>query len=247
MNAVRAIRALGPVDARNLRRDAMLRWMVPAPLLVGLVVRYLVPWIAVLLQQRVGFDLRPYYALISSFLLMLSPMLVGMVFGFLLLDQRDDQTLTALQVTPLSLNGYLTYRISLPVVLAAFQSMVMIPLAGLEPVNGLALVFGALAAAPLAPLMAVFYATAATNKVEGFAVMKISGILFVPPLIAYFVQSNWQWAFGLMPTYWPIKVYWLFQTGSGLAWLALGVGLWYQVGLMAVLLRRFNRVMHSGD
>jgi fluoroquinolone transport system permease protein len=45
-----------------------------------------------------------------SFLVVVMPALVGMVIGFLLLDQRDDQTLAALQVTPLTLNGYLIYR-----------------------------------------------------------------------------------------------------------------------------------------
>jgi fluoroquinolone transport system permease protein len=35
-----------------------------------------------------------------SFVLLMTPMLAGIVVGFLLLDQRDDQTLTALQVTP---------------------------------------------------------------------------------------------------------------------------------------------------
>ena len=33
-------------------------------------------------------------------LLLITPVLYGMVIGFLLLDQRDDQTLVALQVTP---------------------------------------------------------------------------------------------------------------------------------------------------
>jgi hypothetical protein len=35
MNAIRAIRALGPIDVKNVRRDALLRWMVFVPLVVA--------------------------------------------------------------------------------------------------------------------------------------------------------------------------------------------------------------------
>ena len=39
--------------------------------------------------------------------LMTAPGIVGMVVGFLLLDERDERTLSALRVTPLSMRRYL--------------------------------------------------------------------------------------------------------------------------------------------
>ena len=246
MNIVRAYRALGPVDARSVRRDSLLRWFIFLPVLLVILLRIVVPLAAQLLWERLRFDLLPYYSLINSFLYLILPMLVGMVLGFLLLDQRDDNTLTALQVTPLSLNGYLAYRISLPLLVAFVMTLVMVPLAGLAQLNPTAHLAAALCAAPLAPMFALFTAAFAQNKVQGFAVMKASSIISVPPLIAYFVTGWWQWLFGLAPTYWPVKVYWLLEAGSPLGWAALLVGLLYQFLLIALLLRWFHAVMHVG-
>jgi fluoroquinolone transport system permease protein len=247
MNIIRAYRALGPIDAHSVRRDALLRWLVFLPLILVIFFRFVLPLAAQLLWERLVFDLRPYYPLAGSFLYLIMPMLVGMVLGFLLLDQRDDHTLMALQVTPLSLNGYLAYRISLPLLIALVMTLITVPLAGLGPVNPLAHLAAALCAAPLAPMFALFTATFAQNKVQGFAVMKAASVVNIPPFIAYFIHSGWQWLFGLVPTYWPVKVYWLLQAGNPQGWLALGLGLGYETVVIVLLLRWFNAVMHAGQ
>jgi fluoroquinolone transport system permease protein len=246
MNIIRAFRALGPVDVHSVQRDSLLRWFIFLPLLLVIVFRIVIPIATQLLWERLGFDLHPYYQMINSFLYLIMPMLVGMVLGFLLLDQRDDQTLMALQVTPLSLTGYLAYRISLPLLIALVTTLVMVPLAGMGTVNPAAHLAAALCASPLAPMFALFSAALAQNKVQGFAVMKASSVISLPPFIAYFVNSGWQWLFGLVPTYWPVKVYWLLQTGDQLGWLVLAFGLAYESLLIALLLRWFNAVMHAG-
>ncbi len=117
MNAVGVVRALGAIDAKSVRRDPLLRWLALGPVSLALLVRWGTPYVAGRLQGQLGFDLVPYYPLIVSFVLLLVPMMCGIVIGFLLLDQRDDRTITALQVTPLTLNGYLVYRAAAPFVL----------------------------------------------------------------------------------------------------------------------------------
>jgi fluoroquinolone transport system permease protein len=67
--------------------------------------------------MQYGFDLSVYYPLIMSFIAVAMPMIYGALIGFLVLDQRDDNTITALQVTPLTLVGYLGYRVALPTLL----------------------------------------------------------------------------------------------------------------------------------
>jgi fluoroquinolone transport system permease protein len=243
MRAIRAVRALGPIDARSVARDPLLRWLVVYPVLLALVLRWGVPALAVRLETRYGFDLSGYYVLLMSFLVELLPILTGMVVGFLLLDGRDDRTLTALQVTPLTLNGYLAYRLAMPMLVSVVMTLVVFPLTGLVRVGPGPLVLMALGSAPLAPLFALLLGAFAANKVEGFALSKASGVFFFPPVLAYFVDPPWQWAFGLIPTYWPVKAFWVQQAGGlGFAGFLL-VGVAYQVLLLVPLLRRFNRVM----
>ena len=40
MNAIRAIRALGPIDIKNVKRDPMLSWMALMPIFFGFLFRW---------------------------------------------------------------------------------------------------------------------------------------------------------------------------------------------------------------
>ncbi len=246
MRLVLAVKGLAPIDAKSVARDPMLRWLVTLPLLIAFLMRWGVPAVTARLDERAGFDLEPYYPLIASFMTVIAPMLVGIVIGFLLLDQRDDGTLAALRVTPVSLNGFLVYRIAAPLVVSVALTMVVIPITGLVEIHPLALLLCAVAAAPAGPLFALFLASFASNKVQGFALMKAAGVLNWPPVIAYFLPIGWQLAMGIVPTYWPAKLFWIMEAGSAgpVGWLPyFVVGLAYQAVLVGLLLRRFNRVV----
>jgi fluoroquinolone transport system permease protein len=242
MRAVRAFRALGPVDARSVVRDELLIWMMMVPLLMGAGVRFLVPYAAGLIRQAVGFNLAPYFPLLVSLLAQIMPLMAGMVIGFLLLDQRDDRTLAAIQVTPLGLDGYLVYRLALPLALSVVFTAVMIPLTGLAPLGWLDILLIALSAAPLAPIMALFLALVAENKVQGLALTKALGVIVVPPAAAYFIPGSAQWLFGIVPTFWPARFCWALQAGDPAgAWIFLA-GWAYLAAFLAILVIRFRRM-----
>ena len=243
MNASR-LRALGTIDAQSIARDSLLRWMVVLAPAIGLVFRFGAPRIDGMLERELGFDLTPYFPLLMSFLPLVAAGLAGTVAGFLLLDQRDDRTLTAILVTPLRLGGYLRYRLTAVILLSAALGAIMVPLAGLSDTTLLQLVVSAVVAAPLAPIYALFLGTFAANKVQGFALAKAIGVVFVPCVAAYFVTGPWQSAFGLLPHYWPLKVFWLFDEEATAA--AMGhalLGLVWQGTVLAMLVRRFSRVL----
>lgn len=249
MNPLRAVAALGPIDAKSVVRDPLLRWMLAVPVGAALAVRWALPPVTVFLAARLGFDLGPYRPLVFSVILLMMPGLFGMVIGFLLLDQRDDRTLEAVQVTPLTLHGYLAYRISLPMVLGAALALVCLPLSGAPPVPFPSLALAALAAAPLAPIYALALAAFAANKVQGFALTKAIGVIFVFVVVAYLLEPPWQYAFGVVPQFWPAKLYWLLLGDPAGGWPdgagpVLAAGLAYQLGVVWLLLRRFDRVAH---
>jgi fluoroquinolone transport system permease protein len=170
--------------------------------------------------------------------------MTGTVVGFLLLDQRDDQTLTALMVTPLSLGDYLRYRLSGLMLLSAAFGAVMMPLAGLSETTALQVVVAAITAAPLAPTYALFLGTFAANKVQGFALAKAVGVVFVPCIVSYFVTGPWQSPFGVVPHYWALKVFWLFDERSMASALVHAlIGLVWQTVLLMVLVRHFSHII----
>lgn len=244
MKTAAAFRSLGAIDAHNIARDSMLRWIALFTPAFGLLFRFGVPPVAEALRSQFNFELVEYYPLLMSFLPLILAGMIGSVVGFLLLDQRDDQTLSALLVTPLSLGDYLRYRLSGLMLASVLFGAVMVPLAGLTATTPLQAVVSAVTAAPLAPMYALFLGTIAANKVQGFALAKAVGIVMVPCILSYFVTGPWQSAFGLLPHYWPLKVFWLFDEGATAAALVHAlIGLAWQSVLLMVLVRRFSQVV----
>jgi fluoroquinolone transport system permease protein len=243
MRTIEVIRSLGPIDARSVTRDSMLRWVMIIAPAMGLLWRFGVPLAAEVLHAKLGFDLVPYYPLIMSFLAVTTCAMVGTVIGFLLLDQRDDQTLSALLVTPLSLGDYLGYRLAVPMAVVVVLTAINFPLAGLTDLTVEQVLVTSLCGAPIAPMYALFIGGFASNKVQGFALAKAVGILFIPVIVAWFVPGPWQTLFGIVPLYWPLKVFWLFGDGASSAWVYAVAGVTYQAAVLWLLASRFARVV----
>ncbi len=241
------VRSLGANDWRNVRRDALLRWMVVIPLFTAFLVRVFLP----VIQHKLTDELKildPQHVhdlhliIMTGFFLLLNPLLVGFVIGMLLLDERDEGTLLALRVSPLSLSNYLLYKLTMPMLLATVMTLICFPLAGFDLPFRPVYVLIALAASLIAPLMALFMAAFSANKVQGFALMKGANVFLVPPVAAYFFNAWWELFFGLSPVYWIIESFWRAEKDDSTMWLFLLVAIVYQLGLIWFLLRRFRRM-----
>ncbi len=241
-----AIQTLAATDIRSIGRDSLMKFLLVYPWILGLAMRFLIPFVTDGLGNT--FDLRPYYLLLASFfgVIIVAP-LAGFVVGFLLLDERDDGTLNALMVTPLPMNLYMLYRILLPLLLSIASVYIVLSLMNLVAVPYLHLLPIVLLAALEGPIFALLLASFANNKVQGLAVMKGMGIFFITPFIAWFMAEPWQWAMGLIPTYWPVKAFWvLMGTESSLSnsiWPFLGIGLIVHLLFLIPLIRYFNLVI----
>lgn len=240
MRLSRAIRSLGPVDLRNVLRDPLLAWIVFYPFVLALAVRFGTPPLTDWLRDTWSFELAPYYPLLASFVVGMAPGMVGAVVGFLLLDERDDRTLAAMMVTPLPLEQYLLYRLGAPTLVAFGVTLAVYPLAGLAPLSAPALLTAAALAGLSAPLTALFLASFAQNKISGFAWVKVLNGINLLPVLAWFAPMPSQLAFGVVPTYWPMKVVW--EASAGGLPIALPVaGLVVNLAAVALLSVAFRR------
>jgi fluoroquinolone transport system permease protein len=239
------LRAFGLNDLRNVKREALLFYMLIIPPLMVAVLRLVLPWATASFSERFGFDLVPYYPMILSFFFVLQiPLLFGVLVGLLVLDEQDDGTLTALRVTPVSMSGYALYRGGAAVSLSFAYVLITLRFSGFAPPSLLpAMATVAFLSGLLSAVFATVLATFAANKVEGMAVTKGLATLMLGPLAAYFIHSDWQLLFGLLPTYWPAKAFWVAENGGNF-WLYILVGLVYNLLLLAWLLRRFQKKVY---
>jgi fluoroquinolone transport system permease protein len=244
MKIVRVFRALGPIDLRNVRRDSMLLWLPILPVFLALLFRFGLPALSVWIAERYAFDLKITYPLIVSVFVPMVGGFAGIVIGFLLLDERDDQTLLALMVTPMPPTSYLIYRLGLPMVISTVTTLAVFPLIGLVSISAPLLIAIAFLSSFAAPIIALFLATIAENKVAGLALMKLLNGILMLPVVAYFIPEPWQFLAGMLPTYWPLKVFWAASQGDPTVWVYLIIGLVINAGFLTVVVRLFNRALH---
>jgi fluoroquinolone transport system permease protein len=239
-------RGLVVTDTKHIVRDRFIAFVLAYSLVLAAAVRFGVPPLANVLAQRYGIDLVPYYSLISSFVaLTAGASLVGLVLGFLLLDARETRVLDALSVTPLTFDRFVTYRVVMPMILAAGLNPLCawiggIGLPGVGPMIVLALV-----GVPFAGMGTLALATFADNKVQAFAVLKIVSGVGMLPMAAYFIEGPLQYVFGLFPPYWIFKAWWVAAEGGSRWWAYALIGVFTNVVLLGWMKRRFERVMHG--
>jgi len=220
-------------DLRRLSSDWVLLMSVAAPLLLLLFVWYALPWVEWATQIIFHLSIRPYLDFIMSFLALVSPMTIGMLAGFLMLDDREEGLLLMLSITPLNKQGYLAYRLSLPVLFSFFFTGIFLLLADLLPINPISMLPALFMLSLEAPLVAFLLVAWAENKVEGLAISKLLGLSFIGPVAAYFLPLKWRWTLWWLPTYWASasflsglsagESYWI---TNGIGFLVHGVWIW---------------------
>jgi len=236
---VRGLAAVVRADAKRITRDPFLLFMIGYPWLLALLLREVLPWLNQRFADRIA--LSDYYPIAACLVALLVPNVMGIVLGFQLVEEKDEGSLVAVAVTPMSLEQYFLYRstvyalVSLPLVVALHELLGVVKLAPGE------LTLVALVSMPVVPLMALVLGSFAGNQVEAFAVAKGSGFLFTGPLAAFFIPRHWDALVGILPTYWPIKAYYAAAEGSsGWFWTAVVVSLFYCSLCVVLLYRRFR-------
>lgn len=198
--------ALLKADFKNIRRDPMLMMAGAAPLIIIALLLFGFPLLNSLLLSRLAFNLTPYFPFAAVFLLHVIPMLIGMIYGFILLDERDEGLLAFYAVTPLGKNGYLKMRMAAPVVFSFIVLLLFIWITNFD--HGLIWLKHiplALITSLQAPMMLLFLAAYAGNKVEGMAITKGFGVLMMAIPIDFFIPSNWTFFAGVSPLFWTAR------------------------------------------
>jgi fluoroquinolone transport system permease protein len=253
MDLLALARRLARNDARLILRDKMLLTLLAFVVVLGIVGRWVLPAIDASLAERgimPGEDVHirfsdTFPALVTFIALWQGALMPGTVFGFLLLDEKEDDTLTAMRVSPVPIERYLQYRVALPAVLAFLFCLGLVPVIGHATVPLWQLLPVAAVAAITAPLTTLLLAAFAQDKVQGLAFTKFAGVGGLTILVGWFVAEPWQWLLGVFPPFLVCKAYWMLLQGRALAWAVLAVAAVIEVALLVALVRRFRSVAFS--
>lgn len=229
---LRLLRALVITDLRKLARDPVLLVGALMPAILAVALRAGVTPLSRALALHAGFDLTPHHPTILAGTLVVCCMMAGWIVGFMLLEERAQQMLPVLGVTPLTRRRFVLWRMSLPIMIAVLGGVLLVTTSGLADDLGRALASVALLGA-CAPGFTLMLVTFADNEVEGLALAKFGGLVFMLPIVTLYLDGPWLWLAGVLPPFWPVRL------AAGGPWWLLGPGLAVASAWLGWMLRRF--------
>jgi fluoroquinolone transport system permease protein len=224
-------------DCKLLKGDPMLILSMCVPFILWALMHFVIPWVVDMVWEQWDLDLSPYYPLTGVFFLMLIPMMMGMVYGFVLLDERDGGIITAIAVTPTGKAGYLKLRLGIPMaasIVFILLYLLLLDLRGNLTVIQLLLLTLIISSQSL--ILLLFLGAFADNKVMGMAISKGFGILLVGPLLDFILPTPFNWAGAYSPMFWASRA--LLAENNYTFWIYLSVTIAFHGLLRWILIRK---------
>lgn len=227
-------------DALRAGRDPMLMLLATLPLALAATVRLAAP--AGLERLPPTMDAGVVASWTTAVLLLLTPLMFGFVIGLMLLDERDDGVLTAVALTPVGKTGFLGYRMATPIAWSSIAAVLVTVLPGLASFGPAQLAVLAVLAGLQAPLLALFLAAFAADKVRGMALGKVGTVLVGVGTVAVLAPAPWRWLATPSPHFWLARLTIGGGPGAGVAafWLETAAALAVHLGALWALARLFR-------
>lgn len=175
-------------DIRYIKRDPMYIIVFILPFILGFIYKFLA--INIL-------EIKPYSYLLQSMFILVVPMMVGMVFGLRLLDEKDEGVISVYATSPLGIKGYISYRIIQCIILALIQLIILALFGVVTKYNFiLTLIIGV----TLAPCIFLILGIIGKNKIQGITLLKLGGLVLMLPMLQVIAKNKFDIIFKVIPS-----------------------------------------------
>lgn len=186
-------------EFKRIFRDKMYIFFLLYPILIIAVLLWLVPYVS----TRFG-DIASN--VISLVFMLMTPFMFGAISAFTLLDDRDDHVFDSLKVTPLKVSQYLMIKLVMTYTFGLITTLLVLFINPHFSLSAGEKIMIAILSSLSAPTITLLVNAFSANKVEGFVIMKASGLLMMLPIASLFV-TNWTELFlGIVPGFWPARM-----------------------------------------
>lgn len=188
----------------QLTKDGMLIMILMAPLLVGSIFKFGIPFLELQLTSYFVKDviLKEYFILFDLLLVILTPFLISFAASMTMLDEYDSNLINHLCVTPLGKKGYLISRVILPLIFAYIISTLIILVFSLTTWSFIMMISICLLTSLLSLTSTLIVFSFSKNKIEGLALAKLSGIVMIGIFVPFILSSEVEYYFALLPSFW---------------------------------------------
>ncbi|MHC1780663.1 MAG: hypothetical protein AB9922_10555 [Bacteroidales bacterium] len=193
-------------DLRQILRDPVMGILLFAPLLMITLFKIILYFATPLLLQKLNFDLSDYNHYILSGVLVMIAGMMGIVTGFVMIDERDGSISDLLSVTPLGKSGYLINRLSFAAIPVPLYSIICIYVLGIVEIPVFTVFTLSLVLSLYSAVIGLLIFLGADDKVKGLTYAK--GLNSIA-IFAFTDLFNLKWLIILsyaFPPYWITQV-----------------------------------------
>lgn len=188
----------------QISRDMMMALLCITPILAGLALHYGIPLIEQLLCSYFGRDsiIEPYYFVFDWLLALLPGMMFAFTGSLVILGEIDDKIAGYMAVTPAGNSGYLFSRLGYPAIIAVVFDYILLNIFSLSNLSTRALLILCISSSLMGIITALVVIVASTNKVEGMAIGKLSGLISVGMFVPLLFSTPIQYVTAFLPSFW---------------------------------------------
>ena len=189
---------------KQITREMMMLLLAIAPVLVVIFFRVGIPLLErkVLIHYGLEGIIVPYYEYFSWLLAMVTGMLFAFVGGLVVLGEIDENVAKYIMVTPVGMRGYLASRIIIPALISGAVALICVPAFSHTHIGAAKLIVMVISTMLSGIVTAMLVVAISSNKVEGMAVGKLSGLFGVTFFIPVAVRGTIRYVFFLFPMFW---------------------------------------------
>ena len=193
-------------DLKQVFRDPIMSVLLFAPLLIIAIFKLFIVFLFPFIATKFNFDLSLYYQYLMAGILILISGMLGIVIGFMMLDDKDGNIAELMAVTPLGRSGYLVNRLSFSSILCFFYSIIAIYVLNVIDIPFYTILLLSILSGVYSIIIGLLIFSGADDKVKGLTFAKglnMLGIFAFSDLFAL----NWFSILSLIfPTYWITRI-----------------------------------------
>jgi fluoroquinolone transport system permease protein len=193
-------------DMKMILREPIMLIFLILPLFISFIFRLLAVFAFPYIKELTGFDIAPYNGYVLSAALLMTPMMLGTVSGFLMIDERDCHVLELMAVTPAGFGGYVFNRLLIPFTGSIAYTFASYFILNIHQVNFLVLILISLFIGINSMLTGILLYLLAQDKVKGLAYAKGLGVLILLAM-ADLLGIGWLKVLAsIIPHYWIVRI-----------------------------------------
>jgi fluoroquinolone transport system permease protein len=237
-NDMRFLLSLSLNDLRCTFRDPVFKALLFFPFISYGIIAWGLPFI---IQRWPAVE--NYSGVILMWACMQSSTMFGFIYGFLFLEEKEENINQALRVIPVSGIMFVFSRLLIGIGISFMVSITLFHFGGVVRLPLIHEILLSFLYSLSAPLITLLLAAFARNRIEGLAQMKIVNILLMLPGLIYFLPYKALHLTAVLPTYWSFRATEMSIHHSGSFLLYVFAGLLLHLVIIFFLNRRLEKEM----